>query len=489
MKFYTIKEGKFQMDIDSLAKYLSKKGFNSYKPSIDQFWLVKIENKIVTRVDKEVLYKYLLDTANNERYSLSQYRTLAIDQLTKLRCRILNSVPLLLPEFTGEFYADNKTMGIMIYKNMVVNVTSRNIEQIPIESADKYIWKSEMIDRNFSATVPDSIYELEGDFYLFLTYIYSKEGEAGMESLFSIYGYLLHSFKDRTFAKAVIFYDKNINDADPNGRTGKSLITSSLKYIRSTVIEDGKNLNPKNQFSFSRVKNLPRIFIIDDIKRKFPFDILFTLVSGDFAFERKAMDREVIPFEISPKIVITSNFDVPGMNQSHKDRRVEYVLSDFFDAEYKPIDVFGKEFFADWDDAEWGKFDVLGIKALQYYLQNGIVKQEPGKSYYLLIKLTSDQFMTYSESLRTCIRYNINEQHKLFLTTYDKHPQVSQNTFSRWLNMYSAYKNWDTKHSHSNNVKFMEFIEKPSRRDRQVAILTENESVINQEVIIQESAV
>lgn len=481
MKFYSIKEGKFQMDIDYLSKYLAKKGYYSYKPSAGQSWIVKVENKIVIRVEKEELYNYLLDTANKEKYSLSQYRVLAIDRLTKLRCRILNSIPILLPEFTGEFYADTKKMGIMIYKNVVVKVTADQIEQIPIEKADMFIWKNSIKDRNFSAPIPDLIYELEGDFSKFLFAIQSV-GESGLEILYSIYGFLLHTFKDRTFAKAVIFYDKNINEADPNGRTGKSLLAYSLQYFRPTVIEDGKNIKLNNQFSFSRAKERPNIFIIDDARRKFLFDILFTLVTGDFAYERKGMDREVIPFEFSPKIVITSNFDVPGGNQSHKDRRIEYVISDFFDTGYTPKDISGREFFTGWDETEWGRFDAMGIKALQYYLQNGIIQQNPGKPYYLLTKTTSDEFMAYVASLRTGIRYNIAEQHILFLQRNSRHPKINQNTFSRWLKLYAGYKNWDIDHSHSNKVKYMEFIEKPSRRDRQQTAQVSTEPVINQEV-------
>lgn len=483
MKFYSVKEGKFQMDIDSLSKYLAKKGFYSLVSSEGQHWLLKIENKTVTRIEKEDVYNYLLDTANKEKYSLSQFRTIAIDRLTKLRGRIVTSIPILLPKFEGEFYAETKTSGIMIFKNVVVKVTAEKIEQEPIEKADKFIWENSIIQRSFIGTIPDLIYELEGDFQKFMSYISSYIGEDGLESLYSIYGFLLHSYKDKTFTKAVIFYDMNINDADPNGRTGKSLLTSSLQYFRPTVIEDGKNLNPKNQFSFSRVKNFPKIFIIDDIKKKFPFDILFTLVSGDFAYERKTMDREVIPFEISPKIVITSNFDVPGMNQSHKDRRIEYVISDFFDAEYKPCTVFDREFFTDWDDTEWGRFDVMGIKALQLYLQKGIIQQQPGKPYYLLTKTTSDEFMTSADSLKTGIRYNIDEQHNLFLQNNIKHPRINQNTFSRWMKMYASYKNWDINHSHSNNVKFIEFTERDSKRDRHEATKQSSEPVTNQEVV------
>jgi hypothetical protein len=487
MKFYSIKEGKFQMDIDSLSKFLAKKGFYSFMPSEGQYWVVRVENKIVTKIDREDLYNFLLDTANKEKYSLSQYRTIAIDRLTKLRGRIVTSIPILLPKLEGEFYTDTKSMGIMVFENVIMLVTAERIEQISIVNGDKFIWGNTIIKRPFSASIPELIYELEGDFPKFMNYISSYIGEDGLESLYSIYGFLLHSYKDRTFAKAVIFYDMNINDADPNGRTGKSLLTSSLQYFRSTVIEDGKNLNPKNQFSFSRVKILPSIFIIDDIKKKFPFDILFTLVSGDFAFERKTMDREVIPFEKSPKIVITSNFDVPGTNQSHKDRRIEYVISDFFNAEHKPIKEFEREFFNGWDDTEWGRFDAMGIKALQYYLQNGIINQDPGKQFYVLAKSTSEAFMSFADTLKTGTRYNIDEQHNLFLQQNIKHPNIGQNTFSRWLKMYAEYKNWCVNHSHSNNIKYMEFTEKPQRRDRHSTIQTHSEPTLSQETSTPET--
>ena len=42
--------------------------------------------------------------------------------------------------------------------------------------------------------------------------------------------------------------------------------------------------------------------------------------------------------------------------------------------------------------------DAMGIKALQYYLQNGIIQQKPSKLYYILAKTTSEEFMTFADS-------------------------------------------------------------------------------------------
>jgi hypothetical protein len=103
--------------------------------------------------------------------------------------------------------------------------------------------------------------------------------------------------------------------------------------------------------------------------------------------------------------------------------------------------------------------------------------------YNILTKTTSEAFMSFADTLRVSIRYNIDGQHNLFLQNNSKHPRIGQNTFSRWLKLYAGYKNWDISHSHSNNVKYMEFTEKPTRIDRLATTQTNSEPIVNQEVV------
>lgn len=476
MKFYSIKEGKFQIDLDSVVKYLSRHGFYKYEVNNNQIWIVKVDGKVVKKFEPEAIYNFLLDRANTEKYNLAQYRITAIDRLTKMRGRIIANITVLLPSFNGEFYTDNKHHGYMIYKNLILTVTKESITHVTIKDAEKFIWEHSIIARNIKIPLRKSVHDSDSPFYSFLSVISTKDGEDGLQSLISIFGFLLHTYKDKTFAKAVIIYDKNINIPDPNGRSGKSLFVSALKHLRATEIEDGKKLNPKNQFSFSRAKSHPKIFIIDDVKRNYPFDELFTQITSDFVYERKSIDRDFIPFEISPKLVLTSNYDILGMNHSHRDRRIEYVIDNYFDADYKPLDFFEKELFDGWDEDEWNAFDQFGALALQFYLQNGIIEQEPSKLYYLLMRNTSEEFIMYADQLEPLIRYNLSDSYESFKLTYSRLPFLHQNTFTRWLKMYCDYKNWNLVETHSNRTKFIQFTEKPTRQDRPIQKINEAEA-------------
>jgi len=93
-------------------------------------------------------------------------------------------------------------------------------------------------------------------------------------SLESTLGYLIHSYKDKTDQKAIIFNDQEIDD-NPNGGSGKSLMLAALGYFRRVVKIDGKAFNPgKSDFVYQRVNLDSQILAFDDVKRNFDFEQL-----------------------------------------------------------------------------------------------------------------------------------------------------------------------------------------------------------------------
>ena len=133
----------------------------------------------------------------------------------------------------------------------------------------------------------------------------------------STLGYLIHTFKDKTDQKAIIFNDQEIDD-NPNGGSGKSLMLTAIGNIRKIIKIDGKAYNPsKNDFVYQRVNLDTQVLAFDDVRKHFDFEQLFSLITEGIPVNRKNKDEIYIPFERSPKIVITTNYVISGAGTPH----------------------------------------------------------------------------------------------------------------------------------------------------------------------------
>ena len=88
------------------------------------------------------------------------------------------------------------------------------------------------------------------------------------EALKSGIGYLLHTYKDPSFSKSIVFIDEKMSEG-AFGRSGKGLVIKAISHVRNVVIEDGRNFNPSKNFAFQRVKADTNIIGFEDIREKF----------------------------------------------------------------------------------------------------------------------------------------------------------------------------------------------------------------------------
>jgi hypothetical protein len=89
---------------------------------------------------------------------------------------------------------------------------------------------------------------------------------------------------------------------------------------------------------------------------------------------RKNKDEIFIPFERSPKIVITTNYVIGGAGGSHDRRRHEIEFNQYFNAQRNPLDEYGRLLFDHWTVVDWMIFDNYMISNLQKFLSMGLVK-------------------------------------------------------------------------------------------------------------------
>jgi hypothetical protein len=273
-------------------------------------------------------------------------------------------------------------------------------------------------------------------------------------------GYLLHTYKDKADQKAVIFNDEEIDD-NPNGGSGKSLMLTALGHIRKIVKIDGKLFNPgKNDFAYSRVNPDTQVLAFDDVKKHFNFEQLFSLITEGIPVNRKNKDEYYIPYERSPKIVITTNYVIAGAGGSHDRRRHEVEFNQYFNAHHSPIDEYGCKLFDQWTQEEWSYFDNYMISNIKYYLEHGLYQTTGINSdIKKFIQNTCKEFYDFVEDTPLTADGSHLHRYKGLMQQFqeetngfkDLKPQV----FARWIDCYATHMKYKlTKHRNHEGRQF-----------------------------------
>ena len=278
---------------------------------------------------------------------------------------------------------DTKDVAYLFYKNGIVEVTKDSKELKSYEEYDVSIWRDQVIKRNYipidhhDSEFREFIWKISGGFDK--KPLMSDNDNAVYKTAVDRYnafqtaiGYLIHSYNSNATGKAIVLNDEMISD-DPNGRSGKSLLSVAISYMKKLNTLNGKEFNFNGNFPYSSVKSDCQVLLFDDVKRGFPFENLFSVITQGIEIEHKGKDKIQLPIEDSPKILITTNYVLKGSGGSHEARKFELELSSFFSASYTPIDYFGHYLFNDWDESEWVKFDCYMIECLKKYLEFGLV--------------------------------------------------------------------------------------------------------------------
>jgi hypothetical protein len=344
---------------------------------------------------------------------------------------------------------DTKDTCHFFFKNQIVQVGGEaQIKYIPYPDSGGLIWKSQLINRDFKKN------ESKGDFERFLFNVVGQSEER-LNSLRSDIGYLLHTYKNPSFAKAVILCDEKISD-NPIGRTGKSLIGKAIGKLRKRLAVDGKNFNSDDKFSFQQVELGTQLIDYNDVKKNFPFERFFSIITDDMTTEKKRKDAINISFADSPKILISTNYTVKGVGDSYRDRMIEVEFSDYYNASHKPKDDFGKLFFDEWDEVEWSRFDNFMVGCATYYLQNGIVESTPINTIKKkIMEITGEDFYDFaSNTIETGTEYIKSKLHGEFILKYPSSKNVSIRSFSSYLKTYADFKNltYDERPSNGNQI-------------------------------------
>ena len=303
-----------------------------------------------------------------------------------------------------KLFNDKKGVAHIRFRNGVVKVTKDEIKIVPIESlsGEGAVWESMIMDRDIK------IEKTKGVFEQFCERAVSKRDhdkndsdwtknyyvdEDQYQSLRTGYGYMLHTYNSPDIQKCLIFID---SDSDPDraeGRNGKSLVMETVKYYKSRCPVDGKRWRmgaDAGRFQFAHVTPETKFVMIDDVQPAFPFDMIFSMITGDMEIEKKGKDIVVIPREKKPKFGITTNYALPQKGTSYKARQHIVEFGNFWNQvsqmRESPADPqhLGKMLFSEeFTDDDWNQFYGFGFRCIQEFFNKGLIE---GKNMNFEIK-------------------------------------------------------------------------------------------------------
>jgi hypothetical protein len=320
--------------------------------------------------------------------------------LTSLRC--VDKEPI----------KDTRSTAYRYYQNGVVKVSSNSdyVTLLSYDELDGLVWSDRVIDRVFD---PGSVGKFNED--SFLDDITDKEGHHfhkwtqnlvksqdhekkwifdrnRYKALASGFGYLLHQYWGDH--KCVIFLDEDMTEGEANGRTGKSVVLNdALSHALKAEVIDAKTVSKKkvggNQFLFNFLTPSTQYVCFDDACEDFDFTSLFSVITGPLQVNRKYGTMFQFSKNEKPKMSISSNHPILGEGSSYDDRQHLVSVGGYYrfhkmELSITPNKIHGGYLFdEEWGEENWMEFDLYCVRALKYYLDNGLVNKGVGEKYRL----------------------------------------------------------------------------------------------------------
>lgn len=195
-----------------------------------------------------------------------------------------------------------------------------------------------------------------------------KEEMLALANVMFCIGYLCAQYKNQGKPWIVFIQDTKISEVGKSsGRSGKSLVSKALKYVRQSFYIEGRKLDDRNMFQFlyDGLTEFHDIVEVDDLAEFGDFTFFYTQTTGNRTVNSKHTSPFVLEYEDSGKLIISSNFELPNTDSSTMARLLNCGVSDYYHEQTKfnnyresrsPLSKFGRQLYADFTDDEWGQF-------------------------------------------------------------------------------------------------------------------------------------
>lgn len=411
---------------------------------------IKINGQIVTPLENEqndkpeaIITDYIFEWMEKNNIDLEVQEAMLRGQhqyFTKLKFSRIPAVEL-------DFKSDTKKESFLFFKNCFIK-TSKTIEILSYEKLDKYIWKSQIINHDF--TYSDDISNSE--YFRFLTLAITEKETFNIndatdrvllkkiQSFTTAIGYMLHGYKEYGKEVAPCIFDRKVKDENSEGGTGKSIVFKALGKLKPLVMIDGQNFDINKSDCFSEVSLDTALIIINDVKKNFDFTKFFHLITEGIRVKRLYVNPMSISYENSAKFGFTGNKPFKGHGKSFQRRQFILEFSAYWNKQ-SPLDFFGHELMRDdWDQDQWNMFYSFHIQCIKTYFEQGLAEL-PEAEYYLnkLLSEVPERFIEWcNEKVKLDTEYKkleLFDEYKEWMKQIDRLnlDDMKTNTFTKFL--------------------------------------------------------
>ncbi len=326
-------------------------------------------------------------------FSRSEIKDALVD-----KSNLFNSKNLLhLKTFKKKLHRCSESKIYFYGKDAFIEITTKGITVKSYSRLNGYVWRNKVMDIEFNSF--DFENTQKSDFEEFMFDVSDRDRNK-FNFLKKMTGYILHTYNDPSFAKAVILFDKGSKDDETaSGGRGKNVYVNGLKFMRfvnDTI--DGRNYE-LNSNPFKEINETDDIVLINDADKNFPFQRMFNAITEGFTFRKLYNDSVKISFEENPKLIINSNYWIINLaSHSEKRRVLVFSFGDYYQ-KHSITKKYGKRFFTDWDKNDWNSFRMFMFKCAYEYLKYPhILKEE--KDYLEIEDLSIDEFIKAMDKLK-----------------------------------------------------------------------------------------
>lgn len=194
-------------------------------------------------------------------------------------------------------------------------------------------------------------------------------------------GYMCYGYKSESEAWATVCLDSTLAESvdECNGRSGKSFYINATKHLQKTFYIDAKTTSFRDpRFVFDGVKANTSMVFIDECPLRFNYDFIYGMVTGDMRVEEKGNHSFVIPFSLSPKFALATNFTLSRHDSSTEGRVWPQPFSDYYHVktpknDYRETrtirDDFGQNLMGtEYSERDWQLDRALMLQCVRFYL-------------------------------------------------------------------------------------------------------------------------
>lgn len=415
-KFWSVppkKQGQqdYMLSLTSLNYFLELNGFYTLKDETRKEPVyIRINGIIVQRITAKAIVAFLKQWMEQEGLPKALQ-----DKVLRSRDLPTNTVSTLRERDDLDFSSATATSQRFYFRNCWVEVTAEKIVKHHYSESDgHYVWQDSIIQHDYRP-MPDMFTvttEEKGRYCVHIAenvelsnlfrfqinssrLYWRKEMEGGLElteeeiaeqnlnlaSKLANCGYLLTGNKSESEAWATICLDSTMADSvdECNGRSGKSFYVNAVATMAKTFkIDAGTTSFRDPRFIFDGVTEDTSLVFIDECPRKFNYNFIYGMVSGDFRVEEKNRHSFVIPFARSPKFVLATNFTLSRHDPSTEGRVWPLPFSDYYHVKSSQNDYresrsirddFGKNLMGtEYDEHDWQLDFAFMIQCVRFYL-------------------------------------------------------------------------------------------------------------------------